>query len=82
MEYTFKQPLQKKTLWEKIKYHYAVFMKKLKRGLITTAGIVTTMMALFGGHIFTAIVVGGLTYIFWRTSNGDKLVGTYKEKEI
>lgn len=79
MTYTFKQPLKKKSLWEKIKYQYYVLMKKLRKGLITSAGILATMMALFGGHLFTAIVVGGLTYLFWRNPRGeDQLVGTHK----
>lgn len=78
MKYTFKQP-EKKTLLEKIQFQFRKMVRKLKKGLITAAGVVVTLMALFGGHLFTALVVGGLTYFFWKREDGiDELVG--KEK--
>lgn len=79
MQYTFKQPAKRKSLWEQIQFQFRKLKRKFKRGVMTALGVVTTLMALFGGHLFTAIVVGGLTYFFWKRKDGlDELVG--KEK--
>lgn len=79
MKYTFKQPDKKPTMLQRIRKQYHKLIQKVKRGLITAVGIVATLMALFGGHIFTAIVVGGLTYYFWKHPDGlDRFVGKAK----
>lgn len=59
------------TLWEQIKVAFKRF-KHMALGV----GIGAALMALFTGHIFTAVLIGGLTYVFWRNHKGeDELVG-------
>jgi hypothetical protein len=43
---------------------------------IVAGGIVAALVAFFTGHVFSAIIIGGLTYIFWKNQQGiDTLVG-------
>lgn len=56
---------------QKIRYYYAKVKDKL-----TTAGIIAALTAFFTGHTFTALVVAGVTYFFWRNQdNIDQLIG-------
>lgn len=71
-----------RTMLQKIKDWYAEFKPDLKKmywnfkKALTSAGIITALVSFFTGHIFSAIAIGGLTYIFWKNSRGiDELVG-------
>jgi hypothetical protein len=56
---------------QRIRHYYLKIRDKL-----TTIGILAALVALFTGHIFTAVVIGGLTYFFWKNQDGvDELVG-------
>jgi hypothetical protein len=77
---------EKPGLLTRIKEKFIEFkndLKKLYRGFkkaIIHAGIVAALVSFFTGHIFSAIVIGGLTYIFWKRQDGvDELVGVADE---
>lgn len=84
VNYTYKPNRKKEpTLLEKIQKAFREFIRSIKHGALTAAGLVATLMSLFAGSIFSAIVVGGMTYIFWKNSKGvDELVGKCKCQEV
>lgn len=54
-------------------------MKKMYRGFkraLIHAGIIASLVAFFTGCTFGAVIIAGVTYIFWKRQDGvDELVG-------
>ena len=44
------------------------------RHILTIQGLLISLVSLFTGHLFTSIIVGGITYIFWRNSEGNDIL--------
>lgn len=65
-----------KEWYVRFKSDFKATVRTVKRALTITV-IMSAICLAFHGHIFSAVVIGGITYIFWRNKKGqDQLVGT------
>jgi hypothetical protein len=57
-----------------------IFFKRIKKfirenkHILTIQGLLVSLVAFFTGHLFTSIIVGGMTYIFWKNSEGNDVL--------
>lgn len=70
-------------MFQKIKQWYREFLEDWKatsrtiKRILTAGAVIAAASLAFAGHIFSAVVIGGVTFLFWRSGRGvDKLVGT------
>lgn len=64
--------------YRQFKADWKATFRTAKRFLTATVAMGALCLA-FHGHVFTAVAMGGLTYLLWRNSKGeDQLVDTIK----